>query len=324
MIEQHPYQAKISPVSDGTPRPLWSVMIPTYNCADYLRETLKSVLDQDLGSEVMQIEVIDDHSTKDDPKAVVEELGRGRVSFYQQPQNVGFIRNFETCLQRAKGHLIHQLHGDDCVRDGFYRKMQRLFEQNPEIGAAFCRSICMDLGGNWLTISSLEKSESGILNNWLEQIAAGQRILTPSIVVRRSVYEHLGGFDRRIVCCGEDWEMWVRIAANYPVAYETEPLALYRFKPLESLDPERIHKIMQDMRMATEIIESYLHNYLPQAIVNKLLNTAREKYALWPVEKASQVLSNGNVSTSLKLCKEVFLSSKSIKTVAKAIYHYSV
>ena len=40
--------------------------------------------------------------------------------------------------------------------------------------------------------------------------------MTPSIVVRRSVYERLGSFDRRLVCA-EDWEMWVRIAAHYPI-----------------------------------------------------------------------------------------------------------
>jgi glycosyltransferase involved in cell wall biosynthesis len=111
-------------------------MIPTYNCANYLRETLNSVLVQDPGSELMQIEVVDDCSTLDDPEAVVKELGKGRVQFYRQPENVGYIKNFETCLQRSRGQLIHLLHGDDCVRDGFYRKMQGLFEEYPEIGAA--------------------------------------------------------------------------------------------------------------------------------------------------------------------------------------------
>ncbi|MDF5729533.1 MAG: glycosyltransferase family A protein [Rhizonema sp. PD38] len=320
MSEQHPYRATISSIPEGTPRPLWSVMIPNYNSANYLRQTLKSVLDQDLGPDIMQIEVIDDHSTKDDPKAVVEELGRGRVVFYQQPQNVGFIKNFETCLQRARGQLIHQLHGDDCVRDGFYRKMQQVFEQNPAIGAAFCRHIYMDLHGDWQTISRLEKPESGVLSNWLEQIATGQRIATPSIVVRRSVYEQLAGFDRRIVCYGEDWEMWVRIAARYPVAYEPEPLAVYRFKPIKSLDPKRIQQIMQDMRMASEIIQSYLPNYLPQSTAAKLLNKARENYAFWPVEKTSQLLSKGDIRIGLELFNEVLKCSKSSTTFGKATF----
>src|SRR5215470_11545792 len=75
------YRARVLPVPDGTTRPLWSVMIPTYNCAKYLRETLTSVLAQDPGAEQMQIDVVDDCSTEDDPEAVVRELG-SRVVFH--------------------------------------------------------------------------------------------------------------------------------------------------------------------------------------------------------------------------------------------------
>ena len=56
-----------------------SVMIPTYNCATFLRTTLESVLAQDPGPEQMQIEVVDDHSTEDDPAVVVRALGAGRA-----------------------------------------------------------------------------------------------------------------------------------------------------------------------------------------------------------------------------------------------------
>ena len=44
------------------PRPLWSVMIPTFHCARFLRQTLESVLSQDPGPDVMQIEIVDDCS----------------------------------------------------------------------------------------------------------------------------------------------------------------------------------------------------------------------------------------------------------------------
>ncbi|NJR76337.1 MAG: glycosyltransferase family 2 protein [Scytonema sp. CRU_2_7] len=291
MNEQHPDRAIIPAVSAGTPRPLWSVMIPTYNCANYLRETLASVLAQDPGSEVMQIEVVDDHSTKDDPAAVVEELGRGRVSFYRQPHNVGYIRNFETCLQRSRGHFIHLLHGDDCVRDGFYQKLQRGFKENPEVGAAFCRQIHMDERGHWTHISWLEQPESGILSNWLERIAVQQRIQTPSIVVRRDVYERLGGFDRRFSCWGEDWEMWTRIAAHYPVWYEAEPLALYR-RSSTSLTGHSVRtgKNIQDLRKAVGVIRGYL----PSERANKLTKIALRNYAFYALNSAREFLSEGD------------------------------
>src|SRR5712692_12027908 len=71
-------------------RPFWSVMIPTYNPrADYLEETLRSVLQQDPGPEEMQIEVIDDHSSDDLAAQTVRRVGGGRVSFHAEPQNRG-------------------------------------------------------------------------------------------------------------------------------------------------------------------------------------------------------------------------------------------
>lgn len=74
-------RADIDAVPDGVRRPLWSVMIPTYNCADYLKETLASVLTQDPCTGLMQIEVVDDCSTEDDSATVVEDVGHGRVTF---------------------------------------------------------------------------------------------------------------------------------------------------------------------------------------------------------------------------------------------------
>jgi hypothetical protein len=53
----------------------------------------------------MQIEVIDNCSTKDDPQAVVEEIGKGRVGFYRQPQSVGHTKNFETCFNAIAGKV---------------------------------------------------------------------------------------------------------------------------------------------------------------------------------------------------------------------------
>ncbi len=312
MSEQHPYRATIPPVPEGAPSPLWSVMIPTYNCAKYLRETLKSVLDQDPGPEVMQIEVIDDCSTKDDPQAVVEELGKGRVGFYRQPENVGHTRNFETCLKRSRGKLIHQLHGDDCVKDGFYRKMQQAFEGNPDIGAAFCRHIFIDEYGNCEIISGLEQPESGVLSNFLERIASFQQIQTPSIVVRRKVYEVLGGFDSRLSWT-EDWEMWVRIAARFPIWYEIEPLAVYRKHSGSNTGRYMCTaENLRDSRRAINIFQSYL----PTSKASQLAKKARENWALYTLQfVVPQYLSEGNKSAAIAQIREALKCNYSFKVI---------
>jgi glycosyltransferase involved in cell wall biosynthesis len=316
MSEQHPYRATIPPVPEGTRQPLWSIMIPTYNCANYLRETLASVLAQDPGPEIMQIEVVDDHSTKDDPAAVVKELAGDRVSFYRQPENVGYIRNFETCLQRSRGKLIHLLHGDDCVRQGFYRKMQQVFDRHPEIGAAFCRHIIMDDDGHWQRLSPLEQPESGVLSGWLERIAIKHSIQTPSIVVRREVYERLGGFERRMSSCGEDWEMWVRIAAHYPMGYEVEPLALYRDRS-GSLTKRSVRtgQNIRDVRKATEIIRSYL----PEARARELSNKARKDWAFWAFHIAQEMIDKGDTTAATIQIKEGLQCSSSLEAINLAV-----
>ncbi|WP_324671899.1 glycosyltransferase family 2 protein [Hymenobacter sp. GOD-10R] len=250
-------------------------MIPTYNCANYLRETLQSVLAQDPGEDLMQIEVIDDYSTKDDPEAVVAEIGRGRVKFFRQSQNVGHTRNFETCLQRSTGQIVHQLHGDDRVLPGFYEGMGSLLANYPEAGAAFCRYAYINENGVQDSVAVPERSTAGILDNWLLTIGGHQRIQTPSIVVRRAVYENLGGFDRRLSWT-EDWEMWVRIAASYPVAYEPTVLAEYRRHQSSNTGQYiRSGENMRDVKRAIAII----NEYMPVDYKNTQLREAFGTYA---------------------------------------------
>src|SRR5450432_1899209 len=102
MIERIPQSPPvIKPVGDSIKRPLWSVMIPTYNCSEYLVETLQAVLAQAPSADMMQIEVVDDCSTDTDVEALVKKIGKGRVGFFRQTENVGSLRNFETCLNRS-------------------------------------------------------------------------------------------------------------------------------------------------------------------------------------------------------------------------------
>jgi GT2 family glycosyltransferase len=241
---------------------------------------------------------------------------RGRVSFFQQPHNVGHVANFNVCLQRARGHLIHILHGDDAVREGFYDRMQQVFVEHPELGAAFCRIITMDEHSHWQKISPIEQQKSGILEGWLEKIAIGQRLQTPSVVVRREVYEHLGGFDRRLAWT-EDWEMWVRIAAYYPVWYEVEPLAIYRVHSSSSSGRlRRTGEDIQDVRRAIEINKSYL----PPERVKDLSNTAKKECALAAIRRARRAIDIGNQQTFLSQTREALKTHFSLPVLTRAVF----
>ena len=262
----------------------------------------------------MQIEVVDDHSA-DDPAGIVASLGRGRVDFFRQRSNIGITSNFATCLNRARGRLVHMLHGDDCVRPGFYAHMSRLFEANPSIGAGFCRSLYVDGSGRELAATAAEQDNSGLLPDALERLALEQRIMTPSMVVRREVYERLGGFDDRLPC-SEDWEMWVRIAAHYPIGYEPSTLAAYRMHA-DSNTGRNTHDAanMRFSRAAIDIFEAYL----PPQSARVIARRARETYALSAVEFAGQCLHQRDFSGAVAQAREALRFRSSPRVLARIL-----
>ncbi|ULQ52430.1 glycosyltransferase family 2 protein [Flavihumibacter fluvii] len=274
MIERTPQTPPVIKPVESVERPLWSVMIPSYNCLEFLRDAIESVLVQDLGPEKMQIEVIDDASTEGDVEALVKEVGKGRVSFFRQETNVGSLRNFETCLNRSRGYYIHLLHGDDMVKPGFYMEIGRLFAEFPTIGAAFCKNSFMNKYGNELTISGSVLEHPGIIPNWLEQISLINLCQPPAVVVKRSVYEHLGSFFAGHY--GEDWEMWCRIAANYEVAYTPKCLAMYRSHP-ENITT-RSHMSGQSIRDIETFI-NIIQGYLPAEKRRKIKHGAKRNFS---------------------------------------------
>ena len=265
----------ILPVT-ATARPLWSVMIPVYNCIQFLAETLNSVLLQALPEGVMQIEVVDDASTDGDVAALVLELGKGRIRYFRQCENVGSLRNFQTCINRAEGRLVHLLHGDDRVHKGYYEEMGRLFRQFPEAGAAFCRFAYIDGDGKLMYLQPPEAKKNGLLDNWLLRIAERNRIQYAAITVRRDVYEKLGGFYGVTYC--EDWEMWVRIAKDFPVAYTPHLLADYR-KHRQSITGQKFltGSYLKDIACAMNEIQQYL----PEKTKKRVLKRSKHFYALY-------------------------------------------
>jgi len=287
-------------------------MIPTYECARYLEVALSSVLAQDQGPDAMQIEVVDDHSTADDPEEVAARVGGGRVAFHRQPENVGVVGNLNTCLQRSRGELVHLLHGDDFVLDGFYRTIGDRLREHPEASAAYCRHVYVDEDGHRLDVAPLEPASSGTLADGARFLAAEQRIMTPCIAVRRTVYEELGGFDDRLACA-EDWEMWVRVASRVPVYYEEQALACYRLH-----DDSHTGRSLRDglsldhTRLAIEIFAEY---FAP-AERDSVKRTAFSRYAASGLDTARKLQAEGDAAAARAQLRVVWRLEKSPRTAA--------
>lgn len=257
-------------------------MIPVYNCSLYLEETLRSVLAQDPGAAQMQIEVVDDASTDADVSALVTQMGEGRVSYFRQPENVGSLRNFYTCLQRARGHFVHLLHGDDLVRPGFYDKMHSLFTEHPLLGAGFCRYAYINEQGAVLYCQDPEMDQVGVLQNWLVRLGERQRIQYAAMVVKREVYENLGAFYG--VEYGEDWEMWMRIAAHYDTGYVPQVLAEYR-KHYSSVSGK--HFVTARNMASLEWVMRKIRRYVPPQFREDVDSRSRNFYAHYALRVAN-------------------------------------
>jgi len=217
---------RIEPVPEGIARSLWSVMIPTYNSGEYLRKTLQSVMAQDCGPERMQIEVVDNCSTEDDPEVLVRAVCGSRVAFYRRPKNEGAIANFNACIQRSHGRLIHILHSDDYVLPGFYAEIERLAEEHADVALLAARCFFVDENGIITGVTTrIPELENGCRS--VDALYYQTSMQFPGVVIRREFYEAYGGYITSLVHTS-DREMWARAVSLEGGVISTKVLACYR------------------------------------------------------------------------------------------------
>ena len=304
----------ISRVEEGSsPRPLWSVMIPTYNPrADYLAETLLSVLKQDPGPDQMQIEVVDDCSNDDTASEVTRRLGAGRVTFHAKSQNRGLANNWNRCIERARGHWVHILHQDDFVLSGFYDRLCKGAEGS-DAGAVFCRHAKVNSNGHWIDISELYRDSAGLLDDWHARITAQCLIQCAAIAVRRRVYEQLGGFLPHLHYVA-DWEMWQRIASQFAFWFEPSILACYRVHPNSATS--RLRLDAADAREVREMIDFTMVYHNPER-GRVLANKARTRCAEAAVFYARELLVKVGFKPARRQIVEALRLSRSPRIMCK-------
>ena len=307
-----------APVPAGIARPFWSVMVPIYNGPPhYLRETLQSVLRQDPGPGEMQIEVIDNCSTAFDPEPVVREVGRGRIAFHRQRENIGIGGNFNACIERARGQWVHMLHADDTVRPGFYERLRTGIETYPGVGAALTRTIFMDEDGQWTAVAELEARSPGILDgDFAARQFIDQRIYFASFVVRRSTYESLGGFRPSLPHC-LDWDMWKRITAAKSTYYDTEPLACYRIH--SAADSSHLIETGRNVVDERQSIE-YSCADLPPEVATRLRKAALRASGVRAARRAVALWKRGRRVAARRQIVEALRCSLAPAVLSRALY----
>lgn len=269
--------------SQNAARPFWSVMIPTYDPnLSYLEQAVQGVLAQQPASGEMQIEIVDDCSPACDADLLWNIFRDPRVCVYRQSRRLGITGNWNSCIDRARGSWIHILHQDDLVFPDFYRRFAQLIRDKPAVGAVCCRSKTINAAGHTLFTAPVENSLEGIFTDWLEHIFVGLTIRASSIVVKQTVYSELGGFSTAVEYA-HDWDMWKRIAANYPIGYVPDLLHCYRRHDLSATmgyqaSGMNLRKIAQSIDVSK--------SYLPADVAEDMARRAMANYCRYGADLA--------------------------------------
>jgi len=216
----------IDPVPEDVQRPYWSVMIPTFNRPDYLRETLESILLQALPPEDMQIMVVDNASTVGDIEALVQEVGQGRVEYHRHHENIGLNRNWTSCIQLSRGRYIHMMHDDDLLMPGFYEAYRQHMETY-NCDVMFCQSVSVDDEGRWHAMTRRVNVADGVATQPLHILFQYHTFNMNALVASRDLYEQIGGYLPGIHH-GCDYEICTRLVEVGQVGFTDRPYVMTR------------------------------------------------------------------------------------------------
>lgn len=297
-----PYFPSISPLASTTERPFWSVMIAVDEHSQALECTLRSVLAQLSAAEAVQIEIVCARTSQPflrELDKLVARIADARLHVYQSNRYLSHPTLLTLCIERAQGQWVHLLTGDDWLSPGFYKALAASIERVPEIGAAFCRfddkTVAGKNGEGERVRSPLACATAGILVDWLPQVAIQDRVAFSALVVKRTVYEQVGGF---CLAAGSaaTWEMNQRIAHYGPVWYEPQTLAHAASQPSTSHDPlSRYGLPLAHALAAIELASSYL----PAHLGARLTQQARATVATQAVTRAQRCLAQGDYRAAL-------------------------
>lgn len=200
--------------------PTVSVVIATYNYAQYLPEAIESVLGQTFQD--LEIIIVDDGST-DDTQHVVESFLSDKRIAYHRINHLGQPKAKNFGIHRSSGEYIAFLDADDIWLPAKLEKQISLFRNDPQLGVVYSRRTLIDSNGHNLPTKQPLLSRGHVLKRMFQN----NFVCFSSCVIQRYVFDHIGLFDEDIPLA-IDYDLWLRIAKQYRFDYVDEQLVKYR------------------------------------------------------------------------------------------------
>ena len=199
--------------------PKVSVIIPTYNSANYLPAAIESVLSQSFQD--FEVIVIDDGST--DNTAMVVRDYEPRIRYFCQT-NSGVSKARNRGIEESKGEYVAFLDSDDTWLTDKLEHQIRALNQNPDYRVCYTAFVCVD---EHLKPINVCRSEFATVA--LEDLLCFGNVVGSicSVLAHRSLFDYSVRFDSNLSQCA-DWDMWVQLARQTELLYLDEVLVTYR------------------------------------------------------------------------------------------------
>jgi len=284
-----------------------SIILPTYNRAEFIFDTIKSILDQTYSN--WELLVLDDGSTDRTIELFSENIFDNRITLYKCPfrQGITGIRNLG--LSKASGELIAFIDSDDLWESTKLEKQVQSFTEFPEAGYGMTGGYNFKEKNTPLEFFYKQRDGIRYENLFISFFKSEVTAITSTLIFKRKSIEKIGNFTEKIVF--PDLEFMLRLAHVYKGIILYEPLVFRRIHDSNISTEEWVKGYREGIRMIT------MHkNVLPSAVTKKALfrlyMNAGEKYLAYQ-EKMSAILH------FLKAWRHQPLSGLPVRKTSKAI-----
>ena len=193
------------------------VAITAYRHARYVGEAIESVLAQTFAD--WRLTIFENGPGGGEiERAVAPYLSDPRVAYRASGAELTVDANFTRAIRHGSAKYVALLHDDDRWHPDFLAARVAALDANPECAFAFSGWVQIDEHGVAGHLSPLRFAEGVLSRTALARVLVHRNpVVMSSVVARRSAYETVGAAFARWLFC--DWEMWARLAAQFPAFY---------------------------------------------------------------------------------------------------------